>query len=181
MRSKSRQSAWDGFELVSTRIRLFCHPTQLPTPYYVPPYIMYIWSLFFHRSTHESVRQLGKRFRSRSQMNRFERNACTIRTARQEFEAATKAMKLLRQMQLDVAEAHRLYNDLVKPFIGVTKGWLHIVQILLGSPYPTLRRKMRKTIRISIHKATSSDEVKRIKSILRADIVFRHDALYRTI
>jgi hypothetical protein len=114
-------------------------------------------------------------------MNRFERNACTIRTARQEFEAATEAMKLLRQMQLDVAEAHRLYNDLVEPFIGVTKGWLHIVQILLGALYPTLRRKMRKTIRISIHKATSSDEVKRIKSILRADIVFRHDALYRTI
>ena len=114
-------------------------------------------------------------------MSRLERNACIIRTARQEFEAATKAMKLLRQMQLNVAEAHQLYNGLAEPFIRVTEGWLHIAQILLGSPYPILRRKVHKTLRISIHKATSSDEIKRIKSILRADVVFRHDALYRTI
>ena len=46
----------------------------------------------------------------------------TVGTARQEFGAATKAMKPLRQMQLSVAEAHRLYNDLVEPIIGGTKG-----------------------------------------------------------
>ena len=90
-------------------------------------------------------------------------------------------MKLLRQMQLNVAEAHQLYNDLVEPSIRVTEERLYIVQILLGSPYRTLRRKVRNTLRGSIHKATSSDEIKRIKSILRADIVFRHDALYRTV
>ena len=103
-----------------------------------------------------------------------------IRTARQEFEAAKKAMKLLRHMRLNVAEAHQLYNDFVEPFVGVTEGWLHIVKILLGSPYPTLRRKVRKTSRNSIHKATSSDETKWFKSILRTDIFFCHDALYRT-
>ena len=89
-------------------------------------------------------------------------------------------MKLLRHMQLNVAEAHQLYNDFVEPFVRVTEGWLHTVQILLGSPYPTLQRKVCKTSRNSIHKATSSDETKRFKSILRTGIFFRHDALYRT-